>query len=299
MQKFIKGLLPAVALAGLLVVTACGGETPGDYTPGTGLTLNRGSETAATIEAEELDFLMEDVQILDNTIFEGLRNNPVTFLQFSPLTSGEELAVLHTNHGDITLRFFPQEAPLAVENFKTHARNGYYDGVIFHRVIPNFMIQGGCPQGTGSGGESIWGQSFEIEPSFNLRHFRGALAMAHAQGNMGSQFYIVQNSDVGGMFQAEMESRLAMGDNPVGRFEDGQIIRYRDVFLPEEAEHFAAGGTPHLDWLWAQGNIPHPVFGHVVEGMDVVDAIAALSRSAGDRPLEDVIIESISFINAP
>ncbi|PWM07452.1 MAG: hypothetical protein DBX98_02925, partial [Clostridiales bacterium] len=76
---------------------------------------------------------------------------------------GEEIAVIHTSMGDIKVKFFPDEAPKAVENFKTLAKDGYYDGITFHRVINDFMIQGGDPTGTGTGGESIYGGAFEDE----------------------------------------------------------------------------------------------------------------------------------------
>jgi peptidyl-prolyl cis-trans isomerase B (cyclophilin B) len=97
-------------------------------------------------------------------------------------------ATLHTNHGGIELELFPDDAPKTVENFTKLARDGFYDGVIFHRVIPDFMIQGGDPTGTGSGGP---GYSFEDE--FNDHKVeRGALAMANAGPNTnGSQFFIV------------------------------------------------------------------------------------------------------------
>src|SRR5437899_815246 len=97
-------------------------------------------------------------------------------------------ATLHTNHGAIRLELFPGDAPKTVENFETLARDGFYDGVIFHRVIPDFMIQGGDPTGTGSGGP---GYTFEDEPN-DRRVVRGALAMANAGPNTnGSQFFIV------------------------------------------------------------------------------------------------------------
>jgi cyclophilin family peptidyl-prolyl cis-trans isomerase len=97
-------------------------------------------------------------------------------------------ATLHTNHGAIELELFPDDAPKTVENFTKLARDGFYDGVIFHRVIPDFMIQGGDPTGTGSGGP---GYTFEDE--FNDHKVeRGALAMANAGPNTnGSQFFIV------------------------------------------------------------------------------------------------------------
>ena len=97
-------------------------------------------------------------------------------------------ATLHTNHGAIGIELYPDDAPKTVENFTKLARDGFYDGVIFHRVIPDFMIQGGDPTGTGSGGP---GYQFEDEPN-DRRVVRGALAMANAGPNTnGSQFFIV------------------------------------------------------------------------------------------------------------
>ncbi len=102
------------------------------------------------------------------------------------------VATMNTNMGTIKLELFPDKAPKAVENFVTHSEKGYYDGIIFHRVIDKFMIQGGDPTGTGSGGESIWGKPFEDEFSPELRFDGpGYLAMANAgPGTNGSQFFI-------------------------------------------------------------------------------------------------------------
>jgi len=99
---------------------------------------------------------------------------------------------LHTNQGTIVLKMFPKASPLAVENFVTHAKNGYYNGTIFHRVIRGFMIQGGDPTGTGMGGESIWHKDFKNENTPNLVFDRPyLLAMANRGPNTnGSQFFI-------------------------------------------------------------------------------------------------------------
>jgi len=104
----------------------------------------------------------------------------------------ETLVVIKTNQGDITLKMFPKVAPLAVENFVTHAKNGYYNGLIFHRVIKDFMIQGGDPTGIGTGGESIWKKEFVNEHSANVVFDRPfLLAMAnHGPNTNGSQFFI-------------------------------------------------------------------------------------------------------------
>ncbi|EDY85278.1 peptidyl-prolyl cis-trans isomerase, cyclophilin-type, putative [Verrucomicrobiia bacterium DG1235] len=97
-----------------------------------------------------------------------------------------------TNQGAITLKLYPDVAPKACENFATHVENGYYDGIIFHRVIPDFMVQCGDPTGTGRGGQSIWGKNFEDECTPDLRFDKtGLLAMANAgPGTNGSQFFI-------------------------------------------------------------------------------------------------------------
>ena len=105
-------------------------------------------------------------------------------------------AVFKTNLGDITIKLFADITPKTVENFISHAQNGYYDNSIFHRVIKDFMIQGGDPDGTGMGGESIWGGSFQDEFSDKLINIRGALSMANAGPNTnGSQFFIVQTEE--------------------------------------------------------------------------------------------------------
>ncbi|MFD0942962.1 peptidylprolyl isomerase [Savagea faecisuis] len=185
------------------------------------------------------------------------------------VAENEALVVMHTNKGDIKIKLFKEETPKTVENFITHAENGYYDGVIFHRVIEDFMIQGGDPDGTGMGGESIYGGSFEDEFTMNLFNLRGALSMANAGPNTnGSQFFIVQANK-----------------------SHGSAAQLKEGGWPEEiAEAYEEmGGTPHLDQR-------HTVFGHVVEGMDVVDDIAAVQKGPGDRPVYDVVIESIDVI---
>jgi cyclophilin family peptidyl-prolyl cis-trans isomerase len=146
-------------------------------------------------------------------------------------------ATMLTNHGTIELELFDDDAPKTVENFKKLAQDGFYDGVIFHRVIQDFMIQGGDPTGTGSGGPG-----YQFEDEFNdHKVVRGALAMANAGPNTnGSQFFIV-----------------------------------------------TAEAAPWLDGK-------HTVFGQVTSGMDVVDAIEKLDTGPGDRPSDDVRIESVT-----
>lgn len=193
-------------------------------------------------------------------------------IQLSAPQKGDTLAVMHTNMGDIKIKLFPEKAPKTVENFVTHSKNGYYNGLKFHRVINDFMIQGGDPRGNGTGGESIWGGSFPDEFDPELHNLRGALSMANSGPNTnGSQFFIVQARDV-----------------PANMLE--QMRDLEDNGFPADitAAYAELGGTPWLDFR-------HTVFGQVTDGMDVVDAIAAVETN-NDVPCEDVLIESVEIV---
>lgn len=182
-------------------------------------------------------------------------------------------AVIKTNMGDMSFELFPQAAPKAVENFVRHSENGYYNGLIFHRVIKDFMIQGGDPTGTGMGGESVFGGSFEDEFSIDARNYYGALSMANAGPNTnGSQFFIVQAKDVPDSLLSQMEQ---LKDNG---FPQQVIDTYKE-----------AGGTPWLDFH-------HTVFGRLISGADVLDSIAAVECDANDKPLSDVVITTIEIL---
>ena len=183
------------------------------------------------------------------------------------LGENEVQAVIKTNHGDVTVKLLKDIAPKTVENFTTHAKNGYYDGQIFHRVIKDFMIQGGDPTGTGMGGESIWGGTFEDEFSTEAFNLYGALSMANAgPGTNGSQFFIVQLKEVPSQMLSQLEG----------------------AGYPEEIieAYKTRGGTPWLDQR-------HTVFGHVISGMDIVENIAEVKTGAQDRPVDEVKIETI------
>lgn len=188
-------------------------------------------------------------------------------------TKEQKIAVMHTTMGDIKIKLFPKEAPMAVENFETHAKNGYYDGLIFHRVIKDFMIQGGDPQGTGMGGESIWGTPFKDEFCEDLHNIRGALSMANAgPSTNGSQFFIVQANTCPENMLSQMHSLVGRG------FTEESIEDYETL-----------GGTPWLDFR-------HTVFGQVFEGMETVDEIASTAVGAGDKPVTDIKIINIEIM---
>ncbi|MGL5887695.1 MAG: peptidylprolyl isomerase [Leuconostoc suionicum] len=194
----------------------------------------------------------------------------VDYPQLDAANYSGPVATFKTNKGDIRIKLFSDIAPKTVENFITHAKNGYYNNGIFHRVISDFMIQGGDPEGTGMGGESIWGGNFEDEFSNRLFNTYGALSMANAGPNTnGSQFFIVQASN----FPSQMASAL------------------RD--LPAEVADFyrQKGGTPWLDGK-------HTVFGQVIEGLNVVDEIAQVKVDMMDKPRKDVVINTIEIAGA-
>ena len=199
------------------------------------------------------------------------------------MKQGETIATMHTSMGDITFRFFPQYAPKAVENFLTHAKEGYYNNIEFHRVINNFMIQGGDPTATGAGGESIWNKPFENEVTLDLRNFRGALCMANAGPDTnGSQFYIVQNKNVGNMFDS-----IANAKNEIYYSKDGKQITVGQAFPDDIIELYKKyGGYPSLD-------MGYTVFGQVIDGMDIVDKIASTKTDDFNKPVEKVVIQSI------
>ena len=179
------------------------------------------------------------------------------------------VATIHTNLGDLTVKLFDDVAPKTVKNFVELAEKGYYNGVIFHRIIRDFMIQGGDPTGTGMGGESIYGEKFEDEFSENVFNIRGALSMANAGPNTnGSQFFIVQNENL-----PYDKSALVKGGWP-----------------EEIAEIYTAGGTPHLDGR-------HTVFGQLAnaESFETLDRIAKEPTGSQDKPENDVEIISIDL----
>lgn len=194
--------------------------------------------------------------------------------QMAEPKAGETIAVMHVKgYGDITFKFFEDKAPKAVKNFLTHAKEGYYDGVKFHRVMEDFMIQGGDPKGDGTGGESIWGTGFEEEIDESLVPYRGALCMASAgtgTSSLGSQFFIVQaQAD-----DTQASSMLSYG------YPEGLVKSYQKY-----------GGYLSLYKSYT-------VFGQVISGMEVVDKIAQAEKtlsSSGElsSPVNDIIIESI------
>ena len=265
MKKIILfSLLSALALAG------CSAKE--DSTTKLSSTPAQSSAATATDTSSEA----AEIQKLREQYKDAMTNENANFPQLSTEVAEDEAEVkIITTQGDIRLKLFPKYAPLAVENFLTHAKEGYYDGVIFHRVINDFMIQTGDPKGNGTGGESIWkgknksidsGNGFKNEYSPYLYNLRGALAMANAgKDTNGSQFFINQS-------KKDLSKQLPT-----------------DTFPAKIIEAYKNGGNPSLDGGYT-------VFGQVIEGMDVVDKIAATETGDKDKPKTDIKIEKIEII---
>ncbi|MGX7417692.1 peptidylprolyl isomerase [Carnobacterium gallinarum] len=223
---------------------------------------NNKSDDAKTAQSSSISQVTESSSSVEAVDFSNLTLPQLT----TDVTDKEAVVEIVTTMGSIKIKLFPQYAPKAVENFITHSKNGYYNGTIFHRVIENFMIQGGDPDGTGMGGQSIWGKPFGVETSPELYNIRGALSMAKTNEpiSIGSQFYIVQNTD-------DMSGQTNSSTTPE------KIV-----------DAYKKGGYPSLDGGYT-------VFGQVIEGMDIVDKIAAV-KVTNDKPDEDIKIEKINII---
>lgn len=212
-----------------------------------------------------LQWMGENVEVIDEIAADGVIVDQVAGPQ-----TGDTVAIMTIkDYGTVKIRLFSDLAPKAVENFITHAKDGYYDGLSFHRVIDNFMIQGGDPNGDGTGGESIWGEPFEDEFSLQLAPVRGALCMANSGTDTnGSQFFIVQCED----------------------YNQSYVNNWREMGMPENLVNYysTSGGYPSLFKV-------HTVFGQVYEGMSVIDAIAETETDDNDKPTTDVIIEKIEI----
>ena len=250
----------------ILSLTGCSNNEVAEYTETKG--------TAGDIKTEEnvVEKTVENTTENAKTrVVDTIDYKAAAEKQLAMPEKGDTVAVIKVkDYGAIKVKFFEDVAPKAVENFLTHAKNGYYDGVIFHRVINDFMIQTGDPLGNGTGGESIWGEGFGEELDFELVPYRGALSMASTgkgRNGLGSQFYIVQ-----GKYNHEYDNYMQENNFP-----NGLIEQYR-----------IHGGYPTSLYL------NYTIFGQVYEGMDIVDKIAAVETDVtNDKPYKDVLVEKI------
>lgn len=215
--------------------------------------------------------------------------------QLEKPAKGEEIAVLTTNMGVIKLRLFADAAPKTVENFKGLIKKGYYNGLTFHRVIKDFMIQGGDPKGDGTGGTSIWNKEFADEFNANLVNIRGSVSMANAGRNTnGSQFFINQKGNSEpvswSQFQQAYDVYKQYPDAFVQQYGSGWIdmSKINDEY---KKIYDANGGNPNLDGAYNIEQKGHTVFAQVMEGMEVVDKIASVAvNSKSNKPDSPVTI---------
>ena len=197
----------------------------------------------------------------------------VEIMNFTPPAEGDTIIEMNIkDYGTVKIRLFPEYADKGVENFIELAKSGYYDGLTFHRVIKDFMIQGGDPNGDGTGGESTWGGEFDGGTDPHAIHAAGAVAYANSGSTAtdGSQFYIVTGEKYTDEEIADLETYgYRLSDNA------------KDVYK-------TAGGTPFLDGSYT-------VFGQVFDGLDIVFRISEVETGDNDKPSEPVTIESVTI----
>lgn len=219
------------------------------------------------------DISDSDVDISeDSQANSSVDTSTLKMLNFTPPEKGEEIIVMKIkDRGDVKIKLFPEQADKGVENFKGLADKGYYDGLIFHRVIKDFMIQGGDPLGTGMGGESIWGDKFDGGVSNELNHVAGAVAYANSGSTAtnGSQFYIVTGTPY--------------DETTLNQFKDQGLVMSDEAMKSYEK----IGGAPFLDGSYT-------VFGQVFDGLDIIFDIQNEKTDEMDKPEKDVVIEKIS-----
>lgn len=239
-------------------------------------------------------------------------NNTMNSKQLAMPEKGEQIAILHTNYGDIKIKFFPDAAPKAVENFIGLAKDKKYDGSIFHRVINDFMIQGGdYENANGTGGTSYFGEQFEDEFSTEVVNIRGSVAMANSgPATNGSQFFInqagVNENGYDWNYMQEMadsyyndilentKNNEELQNVYFGRYYT-QLIDYNKVPLETKELYAQQGGNYFLDGAYSKVGRGHTVFAQVFEGMEVVDEIAGVETDETDKPVKDVVLESVEI----
>ena len=226
---------------------------------------------------------------------------------------GDTIAVFKTSMGDITVRLFPEYAPKTVENFIALAKDGKYDNTIFHRVINDFMIQGGdYENANGTGGKSYDGGKFEDEFCDKLLNIRGAVAMANSGADTnGSQFFINQKkatdlanietfwgSVIDYIKDYKTDASILSNVFTNASYNYGYTLLLNSDAMPAEYKtlYNEQGGNPGLDGAYSVVDRGHTVFAQVIEGMDIVDAIAGVETDlSNNKPVEDVILKTVEI----
>ena len=321
----------SLLLMGAIIISAAAGcaryeGINNDDTDTTTTTTEATTEPVELTQTEE-EFIMNAKMPELNPLIKNDTVNKIGY-QLEMPNKGDQIAIIHTNMGDITLRLFPENAPKTVENFVTLAKQGKYDNVAFHRVMNDFMIQGGdYENGDGTGGKSIWGDKFEDEFCNTLYNIRGSVAMANSGVNTnGSQFFINQ-AKASSFDRKNHDTTSTITEDSIKEIYESIVYNYNQYksyygsefekmyptlesfanatfgqltpltyAVPEEVWKLYEenGGNIHLDGaLRVSGG--HTVFAQVIEGMDVVDAIAAVKTDSNNKPTTSVLIETVEI----
>lgn len=287
MRKILSGLL---ALVFALALSSCGSETQGPASSAEGAAASKAAKVIGTTDTLVPMDELTPVETADKPGF-----------QLDRPEKGEEIAVITLESGEVfKLRFFPGEAPKAVYNFKKHALEGYYDGLTFHRIIENFMVQGGDPTGTGYAGESVWGEAFADEFSPNLLNIDGSVSMANSGANTnGSQFFIncTQGAEID--WDSYQQGYEVYKQDP-DVFTAMYSSKWVDMDLVTEemkSLYSKQGGNLHLDGYYSTDKTGHTVFAQVFEGMDQVELVSKVEVDPqSSKPLTDVKIKTVEIV---
>lgn len=266
MQSYKKIVSALTAAVFILSLAGCSGGSAASTTAASSAPILAASSAASAAASDDGRIRPDDGKKLG--------------YQLDKPADGEEIAVLTTSMGVVKLRLFAEAAPKTVENFKGLINKGYYNGLTFHRIVSDFMIQGGDPKGDGTGGESVWGKEFNDEYNANLVNIRGSVSMANAGKNTnGSQFFINQRGNSEPIswdnFQQAYDAYKQSPDAFVQQYGGGwlDMTKVTDTYKKFYDEH---GGNPNLDGAYNIVQQGHSVFAQVFEGMDIVDKIAAV-----------------------
>lgn len=312
-MKRSSNILAAVLLCGTMLVSGCGGN-------------NNASGTTSQTEASAAPAANNASKPARPTEAQFVKSTDPGNSGDVKLESGDTYAVISIkDYGDITVKLYPDEAPYAVYNFVELAKAGTYNGRNFHRIVENFMAQGGSANGEGSGGDSFEGGNFRNEINTSLRHYYGAFCYGSAMGNMSDQFYIVNSkkkpeTDLKDMYSQYMNMYLQYAQAFKQQFES---LDQSDPNNQNALAYYALNNMFYCDYLQGaqdmaetitdavkdtydkKGGCPaldggYTVFGQTVDGFDVIDKITAVEKTTGNdgavsKPVTDIIIDKVEI----
>lgn len=302
-----------ICFSSAYALSGCGSESSSSVkiAETTAPAVSTADEATAVGVLESLGIDAEALDIKPDIFYDT--ENEIGF-QLELPSEGDTIGIIHTSMGDITIRFFPNHAPKAVTNFINLAKEGNYNNSTFHRVIDDFMIQGGyCGTDPDSlNGTSSYGNEFEDEFCDKLFNIRGAVAMANSGTDTnGSQFFINQtDAEVFKEVMGGFESLENMWENiktQLSNYKDSNLLSafiqqngtncYNTDIVGSDVRtlYETNGGNPYLDGAYNAVDRGHTVFGQVIDGMDIVDKIAGVATDEENKPVENIVIESIEI----